>query len=209
MDFGYSCLTGKCGVVPTGLEGLQVFKDYPWLNTYLPGVTSFVLPYSIIIISYVIIWRHIKKVKADMAGVVQIKVDGVRTKDKSSETEIRFIWTVFIVCVCYLITSTPLAIVIQVLGINEDIPTLIVIGLTMSQYSINIFIYAYRSEQYRSAYWDIILLIFPCLPKLKEEWQYHRSANTRTATKEAWSEKVAPSSSLTAVRKNPLHLQVA
>ena len=38
-----------------------------------------------------------------------------------------------------------------------------------TQYSLNIFIYAYRSEQYRAAYWDLLVVIFPCLPKLMEE----------------------------------------
>ena len=39
-----------------------------------------------------------------------------------------------------------------------------------TQYSINFFIYAYRSEQYRNAYWDILVILFPCLPNLLEKW---------------------------------------
>ena len=43
------------------------------------------------------------------------------------------------------------------------------LGLTFSQYSINIFIYAYRSEQYRADYWDVLVIILPCLPKVKDK----------------------------------------
>ena len=45
------------------------------------------------------------------------------------------------------------------------------LGLMWTQYSINIFIYAYRSDQYRNAYWDILVIVFPCLPKLLENWK--------------------------------------
>ena len=36
-----------------------------------------------------------------------------------------------------------------------------------SQYSINIFIYAYRSDQYRGAYWDLLVKICPYLETLR------------------------------------------
>ena len=69
-------------------------------------------------------------------------------------------------------------------------------GFMWSQYSINIFIYAYRSEQYRSAYWDIIVLLFPCLPKLKKQWEYYRKTNmqrdkTKTTTQTAPTKETA------------------
>jgi len=37
-----------------------------------------------------------------------------------------------------------------------------------SQYSINIFIYAYRSDQYRGAYWDLLVRICPYLETLRQ-----------------------------------------
>ena len=43
------------------------------------------------------------------------------------------------------------------------------LGLMATQYSLNIFIYAYRSKEYRAAYWDFLVRIFPCLPQLKED----------------------------------------
>ena len=38
-----------------------------------------------------------------------------------------------------------------------------------TQYGLNVFIYAYRSKEYRAAYWDFLVRIFPCLPKLKAD----------------------------------------
>ena len=43
------------------------------------------------------------------------------------------------------------------------------LGLMVTQYGLNIFIYAYRSKEYRAAYWDFLVKIFPCLPKLKAD----------------------------------------
>ena len=50
--------------------------------------------------------------------------------EKLSDREMKFIWTILIVCVCYLMCSAPLAIVVNVLGIVKDKPFLIVIGDT-------------------------------------------------------------------------------
>ena len=29
--FGYFCVVGRCGVMPTGKPGMKVFDDNPWL----------------------------------------------------------------------------------------------------------------------------------------------------------------------------------
>ena len=50
--------------------------------------------------------------------------------EKMSDKEIKFIWTILIVWVGYLMCSAPLAIVCNVLGIVRDKPFLIVIGDT-------------------------------------------------------------------------------
>ena len=49
-------------------------------------------------------------------------------------------------------------------------------GLMWSQYSINIFIYAYRSDQYRGAYWDVIVSICPYLKTFR-----HHIVQTETS----------------------------
>ena len=84
-----------------------------------------------------------------------------------SEIEMKFIWTIGIVCICYLLCSVPAALYVAGFTNRDYRIFYFVSGLTWIQYSINIFIYAYRSEQYRAAYWDVLVIIFPCIPKIK------------------------------------------
>ena len=93
-----------------------------------------------------------------------------RKRKRLEEKEIRFIWTIFIIFICYLVCAAPVSLFADVLGIKSDVPFLIVIGFMYLQYSLNIFIYAYRSTQYRAAYRDFIVRIFPCLEKLGNSW---------------------------------------
>ncbi len=56
------------------------------------------------------------------------------------------------------------------------------LGLMWTQYSLNFFIYAYMSEQYRSAYWDLLAVIFPFIPERKSTG---RTISIRQRTKDA------------------------
>ena len=56
------------------------------------------------------------------------------------------------------------------------------LGLMWTQYSLNFFVYAYMSEQYRSAYRDFLSVIFPCIPQRKSTGHTY---SIRKGTKEA------------------------
>ena len=96
---------------------------------------------------------------------------GTKQNQKMRERDIKFIWTIFIICVCFLVCSTPVAIVVDILHITTDNPFLILLSLMWCQYGINFFIYAYRSRQYRAAYWDLIVLVCPCMRRYKEKFR--------------------------------------
>ena len=87
--------------------------------------------------------------------------------NKISQTEMKFIWTIFIVCVFYLGCSGTLTITRFLRLARKDGPGIVLVTNTaiFVQYCINFFVYAYRSKQYRKAYWDLLVAIFPFLKK--------------------------------------------
>ena len=173
-DFGYNCLMGKCDFIPTGKQNM--LPD--WLVYKIPIGSTFFIPCFLMIGSYVLIWQHLKKTQRqkDQMGNV------IKKNQKMREREIKFIWTVFIICVCFLVCSTPVAIVVDILEVRTDNPFLILIGIMWCQYGINFFIYAYRSRQYRAAYWDLIILVCPCLRKYKQQFRIGdgKTSNTKS-----------------------------
>lgn len=70
-----------------------------------------------------------------------------------TKREIRTTWTLFLVCFCYFLFVMPIALV-NILDKKSDSPQLHLglFCLYWLQYSLNFFIYAARSEQYRKAY---------------------------------------------------------
>ena len=156
--FGYHCLMGKCSYIPTGEESPKILANHSWIADYLPYILILGTPSLIIIVSYIIIWLDIRKLRQEK----NINHGKKRNdKKKLSTTEIKFIWTILIVCGCFFVCAAPLTIVCNILGYKNDIPFLILFSLMLCQYSVNVFIYAYHSEQYRAAYLDIILLMTP------------------------------------------------
>ena len=120
----------------------------------------------ITIISYVTIWTHIRKVKKDVEEMKTTNVQGPR---ELTQQEIQFIWTVFIICVCYLLCALPGIILVDIFHMKDGTTLLISLSLLWIQFSLSIFIYAYRSEQYRFANWDLLVLKFPFLSDLKKK----------------------------------------
>ena len=166
IEIGYNCLMGKCNYVPTGLdpaEGLEFVGEPVFVG--LPYLAAFLTPCMITIISYVIIWTHIRKVKKDVEEMKTTNAQGPR---ELTQQEIQFIWTVFIICLCYLLCALPGIILVDIFHMKDSTTFLISLSLLWIQFSLNIFIYAYRSEQYRSAYWDLLVMIFPFLSDLKK-----------------------------------------
>jgi hypothetical protein len=182
LDFGYHCLFGHPSFIPTGKAPLPFLAENKWIQDELPAAVSFFLPVGIITISYLVIWRHIKKVRGDLHGVANVRKSGLG--GVLSQIEIRFIWTVFIVCIFYVIASAPLAFSKMIRELRTPTFMLVVISLMLAQYSANFFIYSYNCKQYRLAYWDVLLLVFPCLSKTRDRWEGPMNAsgtNTPTA----------------------------
>ena len=167
LEFGYNCRVGKCTVIPTGKDSLDVFLDEPWMLNVLPWTTAFLIPFSIIVVSYLVIWQHIQSVKTNRVQMTNIKSN---EKNKISSTEMKFIWTILIVCIFYLLCSGTLTTTRFLRLAGKDGPHIVFVTNTaiLVQYCINFFVYAYRSKQYRAAYWDVLAAIFPSLAKRKE-----------------------------------------
>ena len=102
--------------------------------------------------------------------MASVNIDG-KNSQFLSPRELKFIWTILIICICFLVCSAPVAIVADILAVRTDNPFLIVVSIMWCQYGINFFIYAYRSKQYRAAYWDLIVLVLPCLGRYR--WKLH------------------------------------
>ena len=88
-----------------------------------------------------------------------------KSNQKLKDADIKFIWTVFIICLCYLLCALPGIVLVDIFGMRDGTTFMISLCLLWIQFSLNNFIYAYRSEKYRSAYWDLIVLIFPFLKR--------------------------------------------
>ena len=170
IDIGYNCLMGKCNYVPTGKDPLKVFVGFVGQPVFvgLPYLAAFLLPCIITVVSYVIIWLKIRKVKRNLKNM---RRENTKENDggRLSKTEMKFVWTVFIICACYLLCALPGIVLVDIFGMKDENSFLLSLCLLWFQFSINIFIYAYRSEHYRAAYWDMLVLIFPCLLKLREK----------------------------------------
>lgn len=74
-------------------------------------------------------------------------------KEMITKREMKTTWTLFMVCICYFIFVMPITLV-NVVNVQLDEPTLhlALFCIYWLQYSLNFFIYAGRSEQYRKAY---------------------------------------------------------
>ena len=145
---------------------MQLLDDNKWIVDLLPGIVAFFLPSSIIITSYAVIWKHIKSVKGKQRSIATVEQKSERTL---SQIEWNFIRTVFSVCLFYIIAAFPLALAKMFPEIRTPSSMLLIISLMLSQYIVNFIVYAYRSEQYRSAYWDVLIIICPKLKKFQKE----------------------------------------
>ena len=140
--FGYNCLQGNCNIIKySGLE----YKVWEIIDGCFMWV-----PCGVMVISYGFIWWYIFSNDKELKRVVHNDVRKVITK-RERQTAMTF----FSVFLCYfvcVIPSTPIIYLIH--GSNDDYPFLnFVTGcLFYLQFSINIFIYAAKSEQYKKAY---------------------------------------------------------
>ena len=81
-----------------------------------------------------------------------------------SKREIQATRTLFLVCLCYLLFVVPISL-LDTLNLLDQYQQwdLILRSLYYLQYSLNVFIYAVKSEQYRQAYVYFLQSNFPLL----------------------------------------------
>ena len=106
------------------------------------------IPSVIMILSYGIIWWFIWK-----NGKYLKKVGHDDLKKVISKREIQTTKTLFMVCLCYLLFVVPISWTdTQKIIDKYPVVDLALRSLYYLQYSLNFFIYAAKSEQYRQAY---------------------------------------------------------
>ena len=165
LDFGYHCLFGYSTYIPTGEAPLQFLVDNKWVVDLLPGIIAFFLPCGVIIISFTLIGKRLLENRR--------RKDTVSHEDCGHLTamEMKFIWTVLIVCLCYVVVAGPLAFAKMFRELRTPTSMLVIISLMLCQYVVNFLIYAYRCSQYADAYWDTIIIVLPCAAKLRSKWR--------------------------------------
>ena len=170
IGIGYNCLLGKCNYIPTGQDSLNVLANYVGQPVFIgiPFLTAFLTPVFITTISYLVIWLHIRKIKK---GVAEVKApeDSKIGVPRLTNMEMRFIRTVFYICLCYFLCAIPGILFIDILDMKDPITFLVALSFVWIQFTLNIFIYAYRSEKYRNAYRDVLALMLPCISTLKQK----------------------------------------
>ena len=112
----------------------------------MPHYTAFTISLLIIVASYLRIWMHVKASRKKLEGAI-----GGKSKF-SDEKELRLTITLAIICIFFIICALPLTLLEQFagkIGYNG------IISLFWTQYSINVFVYAARRDQFWKAYQDI------------------------------------------------------
>ena len=164
IGIGYNCLIGKCNYIPTGYSPIPALTKFVGTPKFigLPLLPAFLTPLIITLVSYVILWLHIKRVNADLQA---FKADDANKPNrlKLNKREVQFIWTCFIICGLYFACALPGVLLIDILNIQTPITFLVALTFVWIQFAMNMLIYAYRSEKYRAAYWDVLILILPCM----------------------------------------------
>ncbi len=89
--------------------------------------------------------------------------------DQISSREIQLTWTILLVCLCYLVCVSPMVICYMIDSHTEHGGLLLGLNcLYWLQYSLNFFIYAFRSEQFRKAYLDLFATAWKAAKQVNE-----------------------------------------
>ena len=116
------------------------------------------IPAVIMIVSYIMIWWFI------WTNGKYLKQFGHEDLRKViSKREIQATRTLFLVCLCYLLFVVPISLLDTLNLLDQYQVFLILRSLYYLQYSLNVFIYAVKSEQYRQAYVYFLQSNFPFL----------------------------------------------
>ena len=137
--FGYDCEHGQCLDLITGNN--HSVSTIIAISHWMPG--------SIMVLSYSVIWVHI------WTNGKYLKRTGHNDIKKALiKREIQFIKTFFIVILFYIICGMATSIKLVDTGIFAKHSGLlrVIVFFWYLQFSLNCFIYAVKSEQYRKAY---------------------------------------------------------
>ena len=111
----------------------------------IPHYMAFGITTLSIIVSYYCLWRHVRKSSNNM---------NIR-KNKTNQKQARLTITLTIICSLFLICVLPLMLLKHFVG---KIGYNVVISIYWAQYSINVFVYAARRDEFWKAYQDIFAL---------------------------------------------------
>lgn len=203
IGVGYNGLMGKCNYVPTGRDPIPALERYVGKPVFIgiPFLAAFLIPCLMTAISYLIIWKHMRDVKNQArerkAG------DAVKYRPKMlSKTEMSFIWTVFIIFLCYFLCAIPGVLLINILGMSDPIAFLVALTFVWLQFTMNTFIYSYRIKKYKHAYQDLIALFIPCISNLKEKMKDITSTQNSTTNATANVTSNASNETYNSIKRN-------
>ena len=142
-EFVYDEYSGTCQYVSTGT--MEVSSGWIFIKR-MPHYMAFILTTLAILISYFTIWRFVKQTRENV-------MNDLSPKKRLSKTDLRLAVTLGILCVFFIICVFPLTLL--KLFASKDAENTI-ISLYWAQYSINIFVYSARRDQFWRAYQDIL-----------------------------------------------------
>ena len=175
LDFGYHCLFGHTTHIPTGEAPLPFLVQSKWILDLLTGIVAFFLPLKIMITSYVVIWKHVKRVKSDQKRIASVQTESNRTL---THMEMKLIETFFVVCIFYVMFTLPIALAKMFKELRSHTSMLVLSSTMFTNFIINFILYAWRSKQYRSAYRDVLVRICPRLVKASKKMQRPLGTNS-------------------------------
>ena len=141
--FGYNCLTGNCNIIK--YSGPDYIK---W--EIIDGCFTWI-PCAIMLPSYSAIWWYILSNDRKLKRVDSRK----EIRKVITKRELQTAMTFFSVFLCYFVCVIPVTLVNMIspdILIKSPVLDFALGCLYYSQFSINIFIYAAKSEQYKKAY---------------------------------------------------------
>ena len=141
----------------------------------IPHYMAFAITSLTIFVSYFKIWRHVRQSRKN--------VNHVKTNKACDKNELRLTVTLSIICIFFIICVLPLTMLEQFagkIGYNG------IISLFWAQYSINVFVYAARRDQFWKAYQDIFKFFYlPLQTMLGIKTKKIKKANFGVATKKS------------------------
>ena len=153
-----------CQYVDKDSDNASDYNDILTILSRVPHYVAFFVTIVTIIFSYSNIWWHVRKSRKTIERGETLKctiksTQSVKMKKKQSRKQMRLTMTMIIVCVFFVTCVLPLIMLehfVDKIGYNG------IISLYWAQYSINVFVYAARRDEFWKAYKDVFdLMVCP------------------------------------------------